>query len=120
MNQQLFLSHISPFKDKMFRLAKRLLISKDEAEDTTQEIYLKLWNQHYKLDEIKNLEAYAMTLTKNLCFDKLKAKSSENISLTNLKTDTKSNNSLQNKIELQDMVALVKNRIDRLPNNNVW
>lgn len=120
MNQQLFLSHISPFKDKMFRLAKRLLISKDEAEDTTQEIYLKLWNQHYKLDEIKNLEAYAMTLTKNLCFDKLKAKSSENISLTNLKTDTKSNNSLQTKLNCKIWLPSLKTVLTGCPNNNVW
>jgi RNA polymerase sigma-70 factor (ECF subfamily) len=27
-----------PFKDKVFRLAKRLLIIKEEAEDATQEI----------------------------------------------------------------------------------
>jgi RNA polymerase sigma-70 factor (ECF subfamily) len=35
MNQIEFLQ-ITPFKDKVFRLAKRLLISKEEAEDATQ------------------------------------------------------------------------------------
>jgi RNA polymerase sigma-70 factor (ECF subfamily) len=35
----------TPFKDKVFRLAKRLLISKEEAEDATQEVLSKLWSK---------------------------------------------------------------------------
>jgi RNA polymerase sigma-70 factor (ECF subfamily) len=34
-----------PFKDKVFRLAKRLLISKKKAEDATQEVLSKLWSK---------------------------------------------------------------------------
>jgi RNA polymerase sigma-70 factor (ECF subfamily) len=37
MNQIEFCK-LPPFKDKVFRLAKRLLISKEEAEDATQEV----------------------------------------------------------------------------------
>ena len=40
MNQKEFLETVLPFKDKVFRLAKRLLVSSDEAEDATQELYL--------------------------------------------------------------------------------
>jgi RNA polymerase sigma-70 factor (ECF subfamily) len=36
----------TPFKDKVFRLAKRLLISKEEAEDATQEVLSKLWSKN--------------------------------------------------------------------------
>ena len=36
MNQTEFVQIIQPFKDKIFRLAKRLLISEEEAEDATQ------------------------------------------------------------------------------------
>jgi RNA polymerase sigma-70 factor (ECF subfamily) len=43
MNQIEFYKLLT-FKDKVFRLAKRLLISKEEAEDATQEI-LKLWSK---------------------------------------------------------------------------
>ena len=40
MNQSDFLEVVLPFKDKVFRLAKRLLVSKEEAEDATQELLL--------------------------------------------------------------------------------
>ena len=42
MNQNDFVKLITPFKDKLFRLAKRLLVSTEEAEDATQEVLLKL------------------------------------------------------------------------------
>ena len=38
MTQTEFLNTVLPFKDKVFRLAKRLLVSKEEAEDATQEV----------------------------------------------------------------------------------
>ena len=43
MKQSEFLKTVMPFKDKVFRLAKRLLVSTEEAEDATQELYFKLW-----------------------------------------------------------------------------
>ena len=49
MHQESFLQLVMPFKNKVYRLAKRMLISNDEAEDATQELYLKLWNQKEKL-----------------------------------------------------------------------
>ena len=56
MKQTEFLNTVLPFKDKVFRLAKRLLVSKDEAEDATQELYFKLWKNKDKLSEYKNVE----------------------------------------------------------------
>ncbi len=35
MTQTEFLNIVMPFKDKVFRLAKRLLVSTEEAEDAT-------------------------------------------------------------------------------------
>jgi len=69
MNQSDFLKVVLSFKDKVYRLAKRLLISTDETEDTTQEFMLKLWKHKDKLEEYRNVEAFAMTMTKNYCFD---------------------------------------------------
>jgi RNA polymerase sigma-70 factor (ECF subfamily) len=65
MNQNDFVKLITPFKDKLFRLAKRLLVSTEEAEDATQEVILKLWNNKENLEVYKNIEAFSMTMTKN-------------------------------------------------------
>jgi RNA polymerase sigma-70 factor (ECF subfamily) len=74
MNQAEFIKIISPFKDKVFRLSRRLLVSTEEAEDATQEVLVKLWNNKEKLQSYGSVEAMAMTMTKNFCLDRLKSK----------------------------------------------
>lgn len=74
MNQSDFINVITPFKDRVFRLAKRLLVSTEEAEDATQEVLVKLWNNKAKLETYTSVEALAMTMTKNYCLDQLKSK----------------------------------------------
>ncbi|WP_405326620.1 RNA polymerase sigma factor [Leeuwenhoekiella sp. LLG6367-2.1] len=81
MNQKEFLSKVTPVQDRLYRLAKRLLVSEDEAQDATQEILIKLWSQRKKIAKLRSIEAFAVTMTKNYCLDKLKAKSSSNLQL---------------------------------------
>ncbi|MFP9113770.1 RNA polymerase sigma factor [Flavobacterium sp. RHBU_3] len=74
MDQAAFIKVIAPFKDKVFRLARRLLVSVEEAEDATQEVLVKLWNNRARLDSYNSVEALAMTMAKNYCLDRLKSK----------------------------------------------
>ncbi len=114
MNQKEFLDKVMPFKDKVYRLAKRLLVSSDEAEDATQELYLKLWRNKDKIDGYDNVEAFAMTMTKNYCLDQLKSKRASNLTLVHSNYKDKEI-SLQKKIELKDSTTLLKKLIDELP-----
>lgn len=114
MNQNEFVKLISPFKDKVFRLAKRLLVSTEEAEDATQEILVKLWNKNQGLDKYNSVEAVAMTMTKNYCLDQLKSKRADNLRIVhNNFTDREPN--LQQKIEDQDSLNWVEKIINKLP-----
>ena len=78
MNQLQFIAATTPFKDKLFRLAKRLLVSTEEAEDATQEVLVKLWCKNEGLNKFASLEAFAMTITKNYCLDQLRLKRTTN------------------------------------------
>ena len=114
MKQSEFLKTVMPFKDKVFRLAKRLLISTEEAEDATQELYFKLWNNKEKLGKYNSIEAFAMTMTKNYCFDRLKSKQASNLKLVH--SNYKENDtSLSKKVELNDSVNIVHELIENLP-----
>jgi RNA polymerase sigma-70 factor (ECF subfamily) len=72
---------IAPFKDKIFRFAKRLLVSTEEAEDATQEVMVRLWHKKEILANYNSVEALAMTMTKNFCLDQLKSKRASNLQL---------------------------------------
>ena len=114
MKQTEFLNAVMPFKDKLYRLAKRLLVSKEEAEDATQEILLKLWSKKNVMDSYNNVEAFAMTMTKNFCLDRLKSKQASNLKLvhSNYGDD---NVSLQREVEARDSINWVQRIMEELP-----
>ena len=55
-------------------MARYMLGNAEEAEDMVQEVFIKLWDRKDQLDELKNLEAYAMRATKNMCLNFLAKK----------------------------------------------
>lgn len=105
---------VLPFKDKLYRLAKRLLVSKEEAEDATQEILMKLWSKNNMMENYNNVEAYAMMMTKNFCLDRLKSKQAGNLKLvhSNYRDD---NVSLQNQVEVSDSLSWIERIMQELP-----
>lgn len=114
MKQEAFLEKINPVKDKMYRLALRLLISKEAAEDAIQEVILKLWNREHKLKDYTNIEAFAMTVTKNYCLDELKAKRNNNLRIVHQNYENDSI-SLQRDLELKDELNWIGKIINELP-----
>lgn len=114
MTQSEFLKLVMPFKDKVFRLAKRLLVSREEAEDATQEVMLKLWRNKSQIENYKNVEAFSMTMTKNFCLDKLKSKQSQNLKIVHSNYQDH-NVALQKQIELNDSLQWVAKIIEDLP-----
>ena len=114
MNQSDFLKVVLPFKDKVFRLSKRLLTSTEEAEDATQELLFKLWKNKDKIASYRNTEAFAMTMTKNYCYDRLKSKQASNLTLIHSNYKEKET-SLENKLEYIDSVDRVHLLINNLP-----
>jgi RNA polymerase sigma factor (sigma-70 family) len=114
MNQIVFIEIINPFKDKIFRLAKRLLTSTEEAEDATQEVMVKLWNKKENLNQYNSVEALAMTMTKNYCLDQLKSKRAENLKIVhNNFTDREAG--LDKKLEDADSLEWVEKIMNQLP-----
>jgi RNA polymerase sigma-70 factor (ECF subfamily) len=109
-----FIHIVNTFKDKLFRLAKRMLVSTEEAEDATQEVLFKLWRKKEKMEAYNNVEAFAMTMTKNYCLDKLKAKSSNNLKIIH-SNYTDENSSLQKEIEVRDDLSSVAQIMNTLP-----
>ncbi|MEO9479718.1 MAG: sigma-70 family RNA polymerase sigma factor [Maribacter dokdonensis] len=114
MKQTEFLNIVLPFKDKLFRMAKRLLVSTEEAEDATQEILIKLWSKKNKMESYNNVEAFAMTMTKNFCLDRLKSKQAGNLKLVH-SNYTDASTSLQSELETKDSIDWVERIMAELP-----
>lgn len=114
MNQNDFMQLVAPFKDKIFRLAKRLLVSVEEAEDATQEVLVKLWNKKDSLGQYNSVEALAMTMTKNYCLDQLKSKRAGNLKIVHSNyTDREAG--VQQQVEDRDSWSWAEKIINELP-----
>jgi len=113
MQQKEFLDIILPVKDKLFRLARRLLVSTDEAEDAVQEVFLKLWKSKDKMDNYKNPEAFAMTMTKNYCLDRLKSKQASNLKIVH--NNFHHTDNIERSVEANEGVEMVLRLMESLP-----
>jgi len=113
LKQKEFLNTILPCKNTLYRLAKRLLVSSDEAEDAVQEVFLKLWKGRDKIDNYRSPEAFAITITKNYCLDRLKSKQASNIKIVH--NNYKNSENIERTIEGNEGIELVTKIMENLP-----
>lgn len=64
-----FKTDVLPMKDKLFRLALRITLNKQDAEDVVQETLIKIWNRRERWEEVEAIEPWAMTIARNLAID---------------------------------------------------
>ncbi|MDX9845784.1 MAG: RNA polymerase sigma factor [Tenuifilaceae bacterium] len=74
MDERQFKETVIPISSKLYSICLRILGNTHEAKDCLQDIYLKLWSGRESLVEVKSLEAYAVTITKNQCLDRLRTR----------------------------------------------
>ncbi|MCD4683394.1 MAG: sigma-70 family RNA polymerase sigma factor [Bacteroidales bacterium] len=114
MTIESFKIEVLPLKNKLYRLAKRLLENVQEAEDVVQEVFLRLWARRDRLDELQSIEAFAMTIAKNLSLDKLKSKGYRSEDLTE-RNEQIMNTTPYKSLEINDSYKKVLTIIDSLP-----
>jgi RNA polymerase sigma factor (sigma-70 family) len=90
-----FKNKVYPLKHKVFRLAKWLLNHNEDAEDVAQEIMLRAWAMRERLHDYKSIEALLITMTRNLCLDKLKTARRSISDITLLKIEDAAPSQLQ-------------------------
>ncbi|GAB3515757.1 RNA polymerase sigma factor [Emticicia fontis] len=116
MDLKVFTQSVLQHQSRLFRVAKLFLKNTEEAEDTVQEIFLKLWDKRQQLEAYNSVEALAVQMTKNLCLDKLKSHA-YNYTSTGLETVEVSAKTYtpHEQAELADSNELLKKIIDDLP-----
>lgn len=72
MTESKFEELVIPLSSKLYSICIKLLSNTHEAKDCLQDVYVKLWTGKDKLMDVQNLEAYAATITRNSCIDRLR------------------------------------------------
>ena len=114
MTVETFKIEVLPLKNRLYRFANRLVKNVPEAEDIVQEVFMRLWSRRERLNEYRSIEAFAMTITKNLCLDKLKSKRNKTDELTE-RNEQISETTPYKMLELNDSYNKVQEIIQTLP-----
>ena len=82
MQEISFRDDILPLKDKLFRLALRITFDRAEAEDVVQDTMIRVWNKREEWTQFGSIEAYCLTVAKNLAIDRSQKKEAQTVELT--------------------------------------
>lgn len=115
MDDESFKKLFLPFHPKLYRIAYTLVENKADAEDLLQEAYCKLWNKRQELADIRNPEAFSITLVKNLCLDFLRSPQRQQQEEIGKADALEIESSPEKELEMQDKIGLIRRLINQLP-----
>lgn len=115
MEQKEFIAAVLPVKDKMYRFAKSILKNNADAEDTIQDVLVKLWQKRNELKEVRNLDAWCLRIVKNSCLDRLKSSQSKVEGLPDHYESVSSYPNPLQQTESQDSFSAMIDVVDELP-----
>jgi RNA polymerase sigma-70 factor (ECF subfamily) len=92
-----------------------LLNDQEEAADTVQEVLMKLWIKKDELDQIKNIEAWAITMIRNQSYDKIrKQKRARQVPLES-GMSREDDNSVEKRINREERLDRIHHYLKELP-----
>ena len=117
MKQIDFRTDVLPLKDELFRLALRITLNRAEAEDVVQETMLKVWNRREQWAELDSIEAFCLTICRNLALDKMKRMDNQSQTLDDSHDppDLSYGANPEEQAMQQDRIQLIRRLIDQLP-----
>ena len=116
MKKVSFRNDVLPLKNELFRLALRITLNRVEAEDIVQDTLIKVWDRRFEWESIDSIEAFSLTVCRNLSLDRLRKKENSNDSLEDVNVaEPVASSNPQDRMIQEDRVSLVRQIIDSLP-----
>lgn len=110
-----FRTDILPLKDKLFRLALRITFDRAEAEDVVQETMIRVWNKRDEWDGLESIEAYCVTIARNLAIDRSEKKDAHTVELTPEAEQTPEASGPYDRLVNKERLMLVHRLVSELP-----
>ena len=116
MKKVSFRNDVFPLKNELFRLALRITLNRAEAEDIVQDTLIKVWNRREEWNAIDSIEAFSLTVCRNLSLDRIRKKGNDNDSLEDVKAaEPLASSNPQDRMIQTDKVRLIRQIVDGLP-----
>ena len=112
-----FQNNVLPLKNMLFRLALRITQNRDDAEDVVQDTMLRVWNRRDEWERIASMEAFCLTICRNIALDKLRRMDNQQQTLDDSidPMDRSHHSNPEEQIVQRDRVERVRQLISQLP-----
>ena len=112
-----FRTDVLPLKNELYRLALRITLNPAEAEDVVQDTMVKVWNRREQWDEIESIEAFCLTICRNLALDRNKKADNQTAQLDEAADppDRSYASNPEEQTVQRDRILLVRQLIEQLP-----
>lgn len=115
MQEISFRNDILPLKDKLYRLALRITLDSAEAEDVVQDTLIRVWKKREEWALFDSIEAYCLTITRNLAIDRSRSKESQHAELTPETQNTPDTSGPYEELVRNESMDLIHRLIGELP-----
>lgn len=117
MKKVSFRNDVLPLKNVLYRLALRITMNREEAEDAVQETMIKVWDKRGSWQELDSIEAFSLTICRNVALDMTRrsARKDESLDMQTYEPQASSVTNPDERAEQKDMVDMVRRIVDSLP-----
>jgi RNA polymerase sigma-70 factor, ECF subfamily len=115
MQEKCFRNNILPLKDKLFRVALRITLNRAEAEDIVQDTMVRVWNKREEWPQLDSIEAYCMTICRNLSIDRSQKAEAKNLELTPEIIEQGETSGPSEQLERNERLEIVHKLMSQLP-----
>jgi len=104
------------YSERIYYFSYRYLKNKEESEEITQEVFVRLWNRRFDLKPELSFNSYLFMITKNAVIDLLRKRQKETSIDENYKIFNNDQESQpDDKLEYKELNKVVESSIEELP-----
>jgi RNA polymerase sigma-70 factor (ECF subfamily) len=115
MNTEQYEVLFHKMRDKLYRYALRFVRDSQSAVDVVQDVMYKLWQKRQDVDEIENMEAWLMVLTRNRSLDMLRKVKDNHVDVNEAYTVSDQEPIPDQQMETNDLMQQLHECLDQLP-----
>ncbi len=114
-HEKFFRDNILPLKDKLFRIALRITFDRAESEDIVQDTMIRAWDKREEWQTIDSIEAFCMTVCRNLAIDRSQKVEAKNLELTPEISEQKETADPDDRLASDERVEIIYKLMNQLP-----
>ena len=114
-NQQAFRELYDRYHVQMYYIAKNYVKSTDLAQDAVQDIFVKLWEKRFRIDESKSIKGFLFTMLRNHVLNMIRDRKDEIVSITGIESkELPRQNLTEDELVYKEYHEIVKQGLEEL------